>query len=376
MGNGIIKQINLHNFRNFTKQQFIFQQPIVLLYGNNGIGKTNLLEAISLFGKNGSLRQANNLEMLNKQETFWQETFWQVSLDFTYDFACDFYYQNLALHFEKNSNKKTWLINQQNQSNSRQSDLKNYLPNFICLTPQLEQLFILGKTAKRDYLDKIVLDVNLQHQTYLNQYQKLLKERLLILQQKSSNNNTWLEVIEKKISELAITIAFTRQEAISFFNQSIATFHSFFPKVILQIEDETEQNTHHLSGLEKEKFYQQQLNNNRQLDSISGKTNFGIHKADFSAIFLAKNTLASYCSTGEQKLIMLAISLARAKISAYYKKQPTILLLDEVFSHLDNDYKKYLLTEIYDLQIPAFFTATTNLMLPEGFCDKIDLIKL
>jgi recombinational DNA repair ATPase RecF len=73
---------------------------------------------------------------------------------------------------------------------------------------------------------------------------------------------------------------------------------------------------------------------------------------------------------------MLAISLARAKISASYKKQPTILLLDEVFSHLDNDYKKYLLTEIYDLQIPAFFTATTNLMLPEGFCDKIDLIKL
>ena len=155
----------LDNFLYFTQKQFTFQQPVVLLYGNNGIGKTNLLEAISLFGKNGSLRQANNLEMLNKQEAFWQ-----VSLDFTYDFACDFYYQNLALNFEKNSNKKTWLINQQNQSNSRQSDLKNYLPNFICLTPQLEQLFILGKTAKRDYLDKIVLDVNLQHQTYLNQY--------------------------------------------------------------------------------------------------------------------------------------------------------------------------------------------------------------
>ena len=363
----IIKNINLHNFRNFTTKQLQFKNLVVLLYGNNGIGKTNLLEAISLFGKNSSLRQANNLEILNHQADFWQ-----VSLDFANDFVDNFYYQNLALKFEKTSNKKTWLINQQPQ-NSRQRDLKNYLPNFICLTPQLEQLFILGKTAKRDYLDKIVLDVNLQHQTYLNQYQKLCKERLAILQQKS-NNDTWLTVIEKKISELAIAIAFARNEAIEFFNQSIATFDSAFPKVFLQIYDET--NLQNQSNLEKENFYQQQLKNNRQLDSISGKTNFGIHKADFSALFVAKNISASMCSTGEQKLIMLAISLARAKISAYYKKQPTILLFDEIFSHLDDNYKNCLLNEVYNLQIPVFFTATSYLMLPKGFEKTIDLISL
>jgi DNA replication and repair protein RecF len=371
----IIKQINLHNFRNFTQQKFIFHQSVVLIYGNNGIGKTNLLEAISLFGKNNGLRQANNIEMLNNNINF-QANFWQVSIDFSNDFANNFYYQNLAINFDKNSNKKTWLINQHNQNNSRQNDLKNYLPNFICLTPQLEQLFILGKTAKRDYLDKIVLDLNLQHQTYLSQYQKLVKERSLILQQKSINNNSWLDIIEKKISELAIAIAFARQEAVDFFNKSMATFHSFFPKVILQIKDFTEQNISNQSNLEKEKFYQQQLKNNRQLDNISGKTNFGIHTADFSALFLAKNISASFCSTGEQKLIMLAISLARAKISTYYKKRPTILLFDEIFSHLDDNYKKYLLKEIYDLQIPAFFTATSHSMLPNNFQNQIDLIQI
>ena len=242
----IIKQINLHNFRNFTAKQLCFENLVVLLYGNNGIGKTNLLEAISLFCKNGSLRQASNLEILNHQADFWQ-----VYLEFFGDFADNFYYQNLALKFEKNTNKKTWLINQQSQ-NSKQNDLKNYLPNFICLTPQLEQLFILGKATKREYLDKIVLDVNLQHQTYLNQYQKLCKERLAILQQKSNNDN-WLNVIEKKISEFAITIVFARNEAIEFFNKSIATFDSAFPKVFLQIYDET--NVQNQSNLEKENFY-------------------------------------------------------------------------------------------------------------------------
>ena len=363
----IIKQINLHNFRNFTTKQLRFENLLVLLYGNNGIGKTSLLEAISLFCKNGSLRQASNLEMLNHQADFWQ-----VYLEFFNDFADDFYYQNLALKFEKNTNKKTWLINQQLQNN-KQNDIKSYLPNFICLTPQLEQLFILGKTTKREYLDKIVLDVNLQHQTYLNQYQKLCKERLVILQQKS-NNNTWLNVIEKKISELAIAIAFTRDEAIEFFNQSISTFDSAFPKVFLQIYDET--NRQNQSNLEKENFYQQQLKNNRQLDGFSGKTNFGIHKADFSALFVEKNISASMCSTGEQKLIMLAISLARAKISSYYKKQPTILLFDEIFSHLDDNYKNCLLNEVYNLQIPVFFTATSYLMLPNSFKKNLDLINL
>ena len=104
--------------------------------------------------------------------------------------------------------------------------------NFIYLTPQIEQLFIHGKSARRDYLDKIVCDLDLSHQNRLNDYQKLLKERLLILQKYRNQNtgNKWLEIVENKIAEVGIAIAFARIEAVEFFNKAIESFNSNFPK--------------------------------------------------------------------------------------------------------------------------------------------------
>mgnify|MGYP003351802838 CR=1 FL=1 len=97
------------------------------------------------------------------------------------------------------------------------------------------------------------------------------------------------------------------------------------------------------------------------------KTNFGVHRSDFSAIFIDKNAPSSHSSTGEQKSIMLGITMARAKISTTYKNQPTILIFDEVMSHLDEKKKSNLLEEILQSNLQCFVSATSQNLLPEGF---------
>lgn len=363
-----VNKLVLKNFRNFETQKLIFDQSIILFTGKNGSGKTNLLESLSLLGRGQSLRNAEFEEMLNNQ-----------SQQFTIfaELSNNDYIENIAISFEQNTKKKNLEINGQTLSNKRQ-DLKNYLPNFIFLTPALEQLFISGKSNRRDYLDRIVSDIDLLHQTRLNDYQKLLKERLAILQKYQLQNsaNKWLEAIEAKIVESGIAIASARIEALEFFNRAIKTFNSNFPQTTLRVVGEIENIVMKQSSLQIENFYHQKLVENRQIDLQSFKTNFGIHRGDFLAIFDKKNICATKSSTGEQKTIMTAITIARAKISAQYRNQSTILIFDEIVSHLDDKRKVDLLEEIKDTGLQSFFSATDLELIPETFKTKLLAINI
>ena len=119
-----------------------------------------------------------------------------------------------------------------------------------------------------------------------------------------------------------------------------------------------------------EEFYKNKLKENRDVDLQNFKTNFGVHRADFDAIFPDKNASAIRSSTGEQKSIMIGITLARAKISATYKNQPTILIFDEVVSHLDERRKADLFAEIIATNLQAFFSATSIDLIPREILDE------
>ena len=203
---------------------------------------------------------------------------------------------------------------------------------------------------------------------------------MLILQKYGAQNSgdIWLEIIENKIVELGVAIAFARLEAVDFFNKAIASFSSNFPQPKLQVLGEIENSTATQSAVELETFYKNKLRQNRALDLTSFKTNFGVHRGDFDAIFLPKNMSATRSSTGEQKAIMIGITLARAKISATYKNQPTILIFDEVVSHLDEQRKEDLFQEINNINLQTFFSATSSSLVPQVYLSekKIQLIEI
>ena len=356
-----VKKIVLNNFRNFSEKKLLFSNQLILLFGNNGIGKTNILEAITLFGRNQNLRSSPFEEMVaNDRSSF------TVYLEFNdHQFI-----ENAGITFNKTNKKKQTQINNEIISSRKMSDFKNYLPNFIWLTPQLDSLFISGKQARRDYLDRIVCDIDHEHNDRINSYQKLLKERLAIIQKYNSPASTskWLDIVENKIVELAIIIATARVETLDFFNKAITSFSSNFPKTKLEVIGDVESKiltAENHSIIKIEEYYRQKLEQNRHLDSVSFKTNFGIHRSDFMANFLNKNLPANLCSTGEQKSILISLTLARAKISTIYKKHPTVLIFDEIASHLDQQRKQDLLAEIKDSSLQCFFTATNNDLLPK-----------
>lgn len=368
----LITKLILENFRNFKTKSLNFNSKLVFFAGKNGSGKTNLLEALTLFGKNPNLRGSDLEEMLLiNHETKEKKLRFSLSCEVKdHDFI-----EKIGISYDKN-NKKTLIIDGEVIANKKNNDSKDFLPNFIWLTPQLELLLICGKSGRRDFLDRIVCDIDFSHNKRLKDYQKSLRERLLILQKPmNKSQESWLEIVESKISELGSAITIARHEAIDFFNKAIDSFESHFPKSKLEIIDDTALVDTGYKAIKIEELYQEKLRENRQLDKESFKTYFGIHRSDFSATFLEKNSAANYASTGEQKSIMLSITLARAKISSQYKNQPTILILDEIVSHLDEKKKLDLLDELNNTGLQCFFSATTKELIPQEFLKK-DLIQI
>ncbi len=361
-----IKKLILTNFRNFLVKRFDFSSRLILFIGENGAGKTNILEAISTIGRSPSLRGCDFEEMIFDDKIS-QEKKQQFGI---YAELSDHeFIEKIGVSFNANQKKKILEINGESLNAARQTDIKNYLINFICLTPQLEQLFILGKSERRDYLDKIVSDIDFEHSSRINSYQKLLKERLLILQKYKfsadpKSGEKWVEIIENQIVELGSAIASARIEALSFFNRAITSFSSNFPKPKLYVIGDVEQMTKERNAVQLEELYKTKLKENRTADLENFKTNFGVHRSDFDAIFSDKNTSATRSSTGEQKAIMIGITLARAKISATYKNQPTVLIFDEIASHLDDRRKSDLFEEIKATSLQSFFSATNVNLVP------------
>lgn len=372
-----ISKLILTNFRNFLSKKIEFSNQLVLFAGANGVGKTNILESLSLLGRSPSLRGCDFEEMI-LDDKISQEKKQQFSI---YSEVTNHeFIEKIGLSFDSTQKKKIFQINDEAASSKRQSDLRNYLINFICLTPQLEQLFILGKSERRDYLDKIVSDIDFEHSSRINNYQKLLKERLLILQRYAGQKSgeKWVDVIENQIVELGAAIASARIEAVDFFNKAIASFASNFPRPQLKVIGDVEQLVMTQSAIELENFYKKKLEENRQIDLANFKTNFGVHRSDFDAIFSDKKVSATRSSTGEQKSIMISITLARAKISATYKNQPTVLIFDEVVSHLDEKRKNDLFEEIAAASLQSFFSATSADLVPSAYVSggEIQIIQL
>ncbi|MBM5782455.1 MAG: hypothetical protein FJ368_03430 [Pelagibacterales bacterium] len=365
-----ISKILLTNFRNFSQKKLNFSKKLVCLFGENGVGKTNILESITLLGRFSSLRGSDFEEMLFSKDENLANQFSIYSEILDHDFI-----EKVGISFDKVKKKKNIQINEEILTSKRQSELKNQFINVIYLTPQIESLFILGKSERRDYLDKIVADIDFNHNSRINDYKKLLKERLLILQKYKFNNqkqsaNKWLDIIEDKIVETGIAIASARIEAVDFFNKAINSFSSNFPKTQLQVTGDIEQMVMRQSSVLLEEFYKQKLRENREVDLENFKTNFGVHRSDFDAVFVLKKVLATKSSTGEQKSIMISITLARAKISAIYKNQPTILIFDEVVSHLDEKRKNDLFEEIKMTNLQTFFSVTSKSLIPQHYLEN------
>ena len=214
----------------------------------------------------------------------------------------------------------------------------------IWLTPQMEGIFLEGASARRKFLDRIVYNFYPNHAEKINEYEHYQTERIKLLQQ-DFYDEKWLKILESKMATLSISIADQRIKALQQLQIEIAELDNEFPRAVISIDGEVENGI--LKCLSEDEIYTYinfSLYNSRMKDKFSGRTGFGIHKSDFIVIHKEKNNLAKFCSTGEQKAMLISIILAQINATIRLtNSKSSILLLDEVFVHLDDRRKEYLI---------------------------------
>ena len=341
---GKINNISLNNFRNFSFCNLSFNKKSNVLFGNNGSGKTNILESISLLGKGRGLRNSNISSLIHKNEN-------NFLVSSEYEDNKNIF--NIKI-YPKLINEKYKKIISINDDISKDASINlNSSLSFLFFTPEMERLFISSPNYRRNFIDKLIFSENKNYNKTINLYKKNLLERSKIL--KINNyDSSWLENIEKEISKIGLEIYRLRNRQLKILNENIKKINknNNYPfEIIYEIKD----NFYNLSLEEDE--YIEKLRINRMIDSKFGASKIGPHKSDFNSI-INNNIDASQLSTGQQKTLVLMTLIAQCNYLVYSKNITPILLFDEICSHLDEINRKILLdlTDQFDIQF--FFTGT------------------
>ncbi len=359
-----INNIIFYNFRNFEKCQILFEKNTNIFYGDNGSGKTNILEGISLLSKGRGLRnsQLNYLIQRGKKELLVKCEV-QINKN-NYD-------TNIVIKERDNKLKK--IINVNNDATKDTLKFFNSSISFLTFLPEMERLFQSSPSNRRNFLDRLIFSYVSNYNSIINKYKKNLLERNKILQENNYDPN-WINAVENEITKVGLQIYQFRKKQLQILNEYVSILNEnnkYEFTVNFKIKDDF-----YFNGI-KDEFYLKSLLNYRDHDKKFGGSKIGPHKSDLE-VSINNDYDASQLSTGQQKTVVLMILLAQCNYLVKEKKINPILLLDEICSHLDANNRKLLLDMINSFDIQLFLTGTDKTMFSfistnVKFCNITDL---
>ncbi len=365
-----VKRLTLTDFRNYQNLRINTEINPIIIYGENGSGKTNILEAISFLTPGRGLRGAKLSDIKRfipqisspGEMSFISPFSWAVSAEIINN---DEFF-NIATAIEKNSkdidnHEETYcferrIVKVNNTKISSQSELGKYL-SAIWITPQMDRLFRGGSQPRRSFLDRLVYAFDLEHAKRTATFEHLYREWYKLIKE-GKNDNHWLTSLEENMATTGVAIAAARREQVARLNAFIEKEpDDVFPSVQLELDGVIEKLLNNLPAIDVEEIYVDMIKKQRQF--VFGNENIdGVNRTDFKVYFKKKGMPAELCSTGEQKSLLVSIILAQAKCQTLYKGFAPILLLDEVAAHLDDEKKDALLKKILNLGVQAWITTT------------------
>jgi DNA replication and repair protein RecF len=331
-----IKKLKLHNFRNHSDFELNSDDSSVVIVGKNGIGKTNILEAISLLAKSNGMKKAKACEMQNR----FSNKDWAVHYDFFNgeDFN--------SIGIAKNFNKKLIQIDGKMQPNY--SSIYK-ISNVIWLIPQMDQILLQSPGDRLKFLDRIASLFGKNYTCHYMKYRKAKHERGKLLRENILDEN-WLSSLENVMAINAVSILHMRLSVLKMLQDTINNYSSeSFPKASLKLSSQ-------LNSYDTIEYSQNRLKENRYKDSLTGRVNFGVHNDNFQVLCQKRDVPINLCSTGEQKLLLLSIILSSVKARRIHHNKAPLLLLDDIMSHLDKHYRKALIEEILSIQCQTWIT--------------------
>ena len=324
----------------------------VAIFGRNGVGKTNILEAISLLSPGRGIRNAKPYDISRKPE----DVGWKIKAKLQNN------EQILEVEtFLNSGSSRVVKIDEKIQTQISLS--KNY--KILWLSPLMDRLWIEGAEGRRKFLDRMTLNFIPDHGSISIRFQKCLRQRNRLLKD-NINDEKWYDVLEEKLSIDGANLNKNRAITVEKIDKALEKLNPVFPKAKLSLID-----TQYLDSSTSIEELRRAFKDNRSKDLLAGRTLVGPHRIDLSALYLEKNNFVTECSTGEQKAILISIILANAWSLSEYVGVPPILLLDEVTAHLDDNRRAELYEEILNLKAQVFMTGTEKKLF-DSIGDSLD----
>ena len=357
-----LRSLYLKNFRSYEKLNLeIKDTQFVVLTGKNGIGKTNLLEAISFLSPGKGFKNCN-IEEVIKSDTKIQKS----NIFFILSNGKE--KNEIGIEFLKEKSSKEQKGKKIIFLNGKKIQRQTLLPDIISLiwlTPEMDIFFRTNSLFRRKFLDRCIFNLTPQYLEYLKLYDKNVQERRKILKDiakkdlfyilgKYEEKDLWLNKIEEKIVEISLKIFSDRNKFVKEFNSLLNNFKNF-PKIKISLNGKIEELLIENNNEKNKKIYLEKLISCRKIDSIKGNISYGPSKSDLKVLFLKKGIFADECSTGEQKIILISLIIQFCKLMNEKKSFP-ILLLDEIIAHLDEKVKESLFEELKSLKNQIWMT--------------------
>lgn len=344
--------LSLRDFRNYPTLQLQLTGAPVVLTGANGAGKTNILEALSFLSPGRGLRRARLSEVTRHDGG----ERWAVHAEIAASIGAISVGTGLAEPAGMDEGGERRVVRLNGEAAPSANGLSEYL-DVVWLTPQMDRLFVEGVSTRRRFMDRLVYGLDGGHARQVAAYERAMRERNRLLKAGGADP-VWLDALESQMAEHGIAVAAARRDGLARIEAAMALAAGPFPAARLNAQGGIEAWLADMPALAAEEKFRRLLAERRGYDREAGAAAEGPHRSDMAVWHAGKGQAAEQCSTGEQKALLIAITLANARLIRARRQAAPLMLLDEVSAHLDARRREALYDELLALGGQVWLTGT------------------
>ncbi|GAB1346674.1 DNA replication/repair protein RecF [Cloacibacterium caeni] len=350
----IIKNLKIFNFKNHSEKSFDFSPEINCFVGNNGAGKTNILDALHYLSMAKSF-----LGNLDAQNILHESDFFAIEAEIQGEEKNDI----IKVQLPKEGKK---IIKKNDKTYERIADHIGFLPS-VMISPYDANLISDGSESRRKFLDAMISQTDSDYLFALIQYQKTLQQRNALLKYFAKNRTfdlDSLEIYNEPLTKFGTQIFEKRQRFVASILPTIQHFYEIISKGNEKVTVIYESNLN-------EQNFEEILSENLEKDRVLTYTSRGIHKDDLR-FEMNGNLIKKFGSQGQQKSFLIALKLAQIKrIKDITNKNP-ILLLDDIFDKLDDNRVSQLIELVNQQNFGQIFITDTHRERTESVVKRIN----
>ncbi len=350
----IIKNLKIFNFKNHSEKSFDFSPEINCFVGNNGAGKTNILDALHYLSMAKSF-----LGNLDAQNILHDSDFFAIEAEIQGEEKNDI----IKVQLPKEGKK---IIKKNDKTYERIADHIGFLPS-VMISPYDANLISDGSESRRKFLDAMISQTDSDYLFALIQYQKTLQQRNALLKYFAKNRTfdlDSLEIYNDPLTKFGTQIFEKRQRFVASILPTIQHFYEIISKGNEKVSVIYESNLN-------EQNFEEILKENLEKDRVLTYTSRGIHKDDLR-FEMNGNLIKKFGSQGQQKSFLIALKLAQIKrIKDITNKNP-ILLLDDIFDKLDDNRVSQLIELVNQQNFGQIFITDTHRERTESVVKRIN----